>query len=55
MRPSRGSAGYVAGLAAKELRVPFPVAVLGGTLAAILIAVPIGYLSSAAAASTSRW
>ena len=40
-----GSAGYVAGLIAKELRVPFPVAVLAGTLAAMLIAVPIGYLS----------
>ncbi len=40
-----GSAGYVAGLAAKELRLAFPLAALAGTLAAMAIAVPIGYLS----------
>lgn len=40
-----GGAGYVAGLVAKELRVAYPLAALAGTLAAMALAVPIGYLS----------
>lgn len=40
-----GTAGYAAGLAAKELRLAFPFAALAGTLVAMAIAVPIGYLS----------
>ncbi|CAA9581301.1 MAG: Branched-chain amino acid transport system permease protein LivM [uncultured Thermomicrobiales bacterium] len=40
-----GSAGYAAGLAAKHLGVPFPVAVLAGVTVAVLLALPIGYLS----------
>lgn len=40
-----GGAGYVAGLAAKELRLAYPLAALAGTLAAMALAVPIGYLS----------
>src|SRR5260370_15671151 len=40
-----GSAAYAAGLAAKRLNVAFPLAVLIGTIVAIVLAIPIGYLS----------
>lgn len=40
-----GTSAYTAGLAAAHLGVPFPVAVLGGALAAAALAVPIGYLA----------
>lgn len=40
-----GTAGYVAGLTAKTFGAGWPVAVIVGTLAALLLAVPIGYLA----------
>src|SRR5829696_1277311 len=40
-----GTAGYAAGLAARNLGLPFPLAVLAGVTAAVLLALPIGYLS----------
>jgi branched-chain amino acid transport system permease protein len=40
-----GVAAYTTGLVAIHSGLPFPVAVLGGALAAGLLAVPIGYLS----------
>jgi branched-chain amino acid transport system permease protein len=40
-----GGAAYAAGIAAKRGGLPFPVAVLIGTAVAILLALPIGYLS----------
>jgi len=40
-----GSSAYVTGLVAIHWGVPFPVAILGGMLFAMAIAVPIGYLS----------
>jgi len=40
-----GSAAYAAGLIAIHARVPFPIAVLGGAVFAMLLALPIGYLS----------
>ena len=40
-----GTAGYTAGVVAKNAGAPFPVAVLAGVLAALVLAVPIGYLS----------
>ena len=40
-----GTSAYTAGLIAAHLGVPFPVAVLGGALAAAVLAVPIGYLA----------
>ncbi len=40
-----GSSAYVTGLVAIRSGLPFPVAILAGTLFAMLIAVPIGYLS----------
>jgi branched-chain amino acid transport system permease protein len=40
-----GSAGYAAGILTMKLGVPFPVAVLGGMALAILLSVPIGFLS----------
>lgn len=40
-----GTAGYAAGYFAKNLGLAFPLAVLVGTVAAALLAVPIGYLS----------
>ncbi len=40
-----GSSAYVTGLVAMRSGLPFPVAILCGTLFAMLIAVPIGYLS----------
>ena len=40
-----GTSAYVSGLIALHSGLPFPVAVLGGALAAALLAIPIGYLS----------
>ena len=40
-----GSSAYVTGLVAIHYGVPFPVAVLAGALFAMVLAVPIGYLS----------
>jgi branched-chain amino acid transport system permease protein len=40
-----GGSAYCTGLIALELSVPFPLAVLGGALFAMLLALPIGYLS----------
>lgn len=40
-----GAAGYTAGIVAKNAGAPFPVAILAGVLAAVILAVPIGYLS----------
>ncbi|MET7418349.1 branched-chain amino acid ABC transporter permease [Dactylosporangium sp. NPDC005555] len=40
-----GTSAYTAGLIAARAGVPFPVAVLGGALAAAALAVPIGYLA----------
>jgi branched-chain amino acid transport system permease protein len=40
-----GGSAYASGLIAIHFGVPFPVAVLGGTLFAMLLAVPIGLLS----------
>jgi branched-chain amino acid transport system permease protein len=40
-----GTSAYVAGLIALHSGLPFPVAVLGGALAAAVVAVPIGWLS----------
>lgn len=40
-----GSSAYVTGLVAVHAGAPFPVAVLGGALVAMALAVPIGYLS----------
>ncbi len=40
-----GVAGYAAGLAARELGAPYPLAVLAGIAAAAALAVPLGYLS----------
>ena len=40
-----GSSAYVAGLIAIHWGLPFPVAILGGMVFAMVIAVPIGYLS----------
>lgn len=40
-----GSAAYACGLAAKNLGVPFPLAVLAGTAVALALSVPLGYLS----------
>jgi branched-chain amino acid transport system permease protein len=40
-----GTSAYTAGIIAAEAGVPFPVAVLGGALAAAALAVPIGYLA----------
>jgi len=40
-----GSSSYVTGLIAIHWGVPFPLAILGGVLFAMVIAVPIGYLS----------
>src|SRR5918911_5364824 len=40
-----GSAGYAAGLAAREGRLAFPLAVLCGVGVALLLALPFGYLS----------
>jgi branched-chain amino acid transport system permease protein len=40
-----GSSAYVSGLIAIHWGLPFPVAILGGMVFAMVIAVPIGYLS----------
>ena len=40
-----GVAGYVAGMVARDLGAPFPLAVLAGLLGAAVLAVPLGYLS----------
>jgi branched-chain amino acid transport system permease protein len=40
-----GASAYVSGLIALHSGLPFPVAVLGGALAAAVLAVPIGWLS----------
>jgi branched-chain amino acid transport system permease protein len=40
-----GSSAYVTGLVALHAGVPFPVAILAGSAAAALLAVPIGFLS----------
>ena len=40
-----GAAGYAAGLAAREGKLAFPLAVLCGVGVALLLALPIGYLS----------
>ena len=40
-----GVAGYVAGMVARDLGMPYPVAALAGLLAAAILAVPLGYLS----------
>jgi branched-chain amino acid transport system permease protein len=40
-----GGSAYVTGLVALHFGVPFPLAVLAGALFAMLIAVPVGYLS----------
>ena len=40
-----GVAGYVAGIAARDAGMPYPIAALAGLLAAALLAVPLGYLS----------
>jgi branched-chain amino acid transport system permease protein len=40
-----GTSAYTSGLIASNVGVPFPVAILGGAVAAMVLAVPIGYLS----------
>ena len=40
-----GGAGYTAGVFAKEFGLAFPLAVLAGIAASVLLALPIGYLS----------
>ena len=40
-----GIGGYAAALLARAFQLPFPVAALAGTMAAALLAVPIGFLS----------
>jgi branched-chain amino acid transport system permease protein len=40
-----GSSAYVTGLIAINFGVPFPVAIIGGMIFAMVIAIPIGYLS----------
>jgi esterase/lipase len=40
-----GTSAYVSGLIALHTGLPFPVAILGGALAAAVLAIPIGYLS----------
>jgi branched-chain amino acid transport system permease protein len=40
-----GAAGYVAALAAKQYDLAFPIATLAGVAGAMLLAVPLGYLS----------
>ncbi|MFD1507418.1 branched-chain amino acid ABC transporter permease [Georgenia yuyongxinii] len=40
-----GGSAYVTGLVALNVGVPFPLAVLAGALAAMLLALPVGYLS----------
>ena len=40
-----GSAGYMAGWVAKTYQAPFPVAIIAGVLMAVVLAIPIGWLS----------
>ena len=40
-----GGGGYAAALLAKTFQLPFPIAVLGGTIVAMALAAPIGYLA----------
>src|SRR5712692_10053663 len=40
-----GGAGYAAALLATQFQLPFPIAAVGGTIVAMALAVPIGYLS----------
>ena len=40
-----GTSAYVTGLIAIHAGVPFPLAIIGGALAAMVLALPIGYLS----------
>lgn len=40
-----GTSAYVTGIIATRVGVPFPVAILGGAVAAMIIAVPTGYLA----------
>jgi branched-chain amino acid transport system permease protein len=40
-----GSSAYVTGLIATHYGVPFPVAILGGAVFAMILALPVGYLS----------
>jgi branched-chain amino acid transport system permease protein len=40
-----GVAGYVAGITARDLGAPYPVAALAGLVSAAALAVPLGYLS----------
>ncbi|WP_173923378.1 branched-chain amino acid ABC transporter permease [Agromyces sp. Marseille-P2726] len=40
-----GVSAYSAGLIAQSFGVPFPVAIIGGAIAAMILAVPIGYLA----------
>jgi branched-chain amino acid transport system permease protein len=40
-----GVAGYVAGMVARDLGAPYPIAALAGIGAAAILAVPLGYLS----------
>jgi branched-chain amino acid transport system permease protein len=41
-----GVSAYTTGVIAVELGVPFPLAILGGTIGAMILAVPIGYLAA---------
>jgi branched-chain amino acid transport system permease protein len=41
-----GGSAYVTGLIALHAGLPFPVAILGGAVAAAILAIPIGYLSA---------
>ncbi|MEO6411333.1 MAG: branched-chain amino acid ABC transporter permease [Pedococcus sp.] len=40
-----GTSAYTTGLIASNMGLPFPIAILGGAIVAMLLAVPIGYLS----------
>jgi branched-chain amino acid transport system permease protein len=40
-----GAGGYVAAILAKQLQLPFPLAVAAGVAVAIILAVPLGYLA----------
>ncbi len=40
-----GGAGYAAALLAKTFQLPFPIATVAGVVAAMVLAIPVGYLS----------
>src|SRR5262249_21377112 len=40
-----GSAGYAAGVAARQAHLPFPLAVAAGVAVSVALAVPLGYLA----------